>query len=174
MKNWLKWIIFILGIGLAVYLIKTNILNTIIPELGSFGILGILISGFFFAYGFTAAPATISLIYFTNSFNFLIISFIGAIGTMLGDFLFFSIIKNDLPDEIERFLQKSFVKKLKKSKFRHFIPVIAAFFIASPLPDEIGISLLGITKYDNKKFMIISFILNFIGILIITGIASLF
>jgi len=44
------------------------------------------------------------------------------------------------------------------------LPALAAAVIASPLPDEIGISLLASQKMESKKFLPISFTLNFLGI----------
>ena len=173
MKNWKKWMLFITSIVITVYLIATGLLEQIISSLGEFGIIGTLISGMFFGYGFTAIPATASLIFFTKTINFIVIAFIGAIGTMIGDLLIFHLFKDSLPDEIENLVNRSVIEKLQKSKAKWLVPGIAAFFIASPLPDEIGVALLGMTKYDGNKFMLVTFTLNFIGLLIITGIAAL-
>lgn len=147
-------------------------LRELIAFSGNFGIIGIFISGIFFGYSFTTVPATASLIYFTEFYNPIIIALIGATGTMIGDLFIFRYFKKQLPDEIKGFLRKSKMQKLKKTRFYWLIPAIAGFIIASPLPDEIGVSLLGVYKFDTGKFMIISFILNFIGILIITCISS--
>ncbi len=173
MKNHKKWIILILSITIAFYLFFSGTLIKLIEAMGNFGIIGILISGILFGYAFTAAPATASLISFTNYYNPLIISLIGATGTMIGDLLIFNFFKKGLPEEIETIIKKTKIEKIKKSKFKWLIPGISGFIIASPLPDEIGISLLGVTKFDTTKFMILAFSLNFIGILIITTIAWL-
>jgi uncharacterized membrane protein YdjX (TVP38/TMEM64 family) len=45
---------------------------------------------------------------------------------------------------------------------------MAGFFIASPLPDEIGVSLLaGFTRIEEKKFALVSFALNTLGIIVL-------
>lgn len=170
MKNFQKWLLFISIIILTIILIITGKLKELIALSGDFGIIGIFVSGIFFGYGFTSAPATASLIYFTELYNPIIISLIGATGTMVGDLFIFKYLKKQLPKEIEGFLRKSRIQKLKKTRLHWLTPAIAGFIIASPLPDEIGVSLLGIYKFDTNKFMTLSFILNFIGILIITGI----
>lgn len=171
MNNFQKWVLFTGSILITIILIITGKFHELTTLSGNFGIIGILISGIFFGYSFTVIPATASLIYFTYSFNPIIIAFIGAMGTMIGDLIIFNYFKNNLPDEIENLIKKSKIAKLKKTKFRWLIPAIAGFIIASPLPDEIGVSLLGTYKFDTNKFMLLSFILNFIGILIITGIS---
>ena len=173
MKNFQKWILLISSVALAFYLFYSGVLADLIKATGNFGIIGVLISGILFGYAFTAAPATASLISFTNYYNPLIISLIGATGTMIGDLIIFHFFKKGLPNEIENLIKKSKIEKLRKSKTRWLIPGIAGFIIASPLPDEVGISLLGITKFSTRKFMFLAFILNFIGILIITSIAWL-
>ncbi len=173
MKNHQKWILLVLSIIIAFYLFFSGLLTKLIGLMGNFGIIGILISGILFGYAFTAAPATASLISFTNYYNPLIVSFIGAIGTMLGDLLIFNFFKKGLPKEIETIIKKTKIEKIKKSKFKWLIPGIAGFIIASPLPDEIGVSLLGVTKFKTTTFMLLAFTLNFIGILILTTIAWL-
>ena len=173
MKNFQRWILLISSIFFAFYLFYSGVLVDIINALGNFGVIGILISGILFVYSFTVAPATASLISFTNYYNPLLISFIGAIGTMFGDLIIFHFFKKTLPDEIENIINKTKIHKIKKSKFKWLIPGIAGFIIASPFPDEIGVSLLGATKFNTKTFMLLAFILNFIGLLIITTIAWL-
>jgi len=52
-----------------------------------------------------------------------------------------------------------------------FLYIIAAILIASPLPDEAGITILaGLTKIKAYAVAIISIILNTIGILILLSI----
>ncbi len=173
MKNFQKWILLITSIFFAFYLYFSGILEDLVSRADSFGIIGVLISGMFFGYAFTTAPATASLISYTNYFNPLIVSFIGAIGTMIGDLIIFNFFKKGLPKEMKTLIKKTKIYKLKNSKLKWLIPGIAGFIIASPFPDEVGISLLGITKWDTNKFMLLAFILNFIGLLIITTIAWL-
>jgi len=172
-KTILKTIIIILSIIFGVYIIASGQIKEITSSLGEVGIFGVFIAGALYGYALTAAPAVAALIVFTNSYNPLIIAFIGAIGTMAGDYLIFHIIRDKLPKKSEKLFKLIGVKKLrelKKSKYSWLLPLITGIIIASPLPDEVGVSLLGITHYNLEKFLLLSFILNFIGILIITGI----
>ena len=172
MQNHQKWILLIGSIAITTYLIYSRLLDHFIEALGSYGIIGVFISGLFFGYAFTVIPATTAIIYLSSSINPLLVSFVGALGTMIGDLILFKYIKNALPDEIEHISQKR-IRKIKKSKFKWLIPGIASLIIASPFPDELGITLLGAIKFKTSTFMLISFILNFIGLLIITGFVSL-
>ncbi|MDO8658949.1 MAG: hypothetical protein Q7K55_09495, partial [Candidatus Levybacteria bacterium] len=56
--------------------------------------------------------------------------------------------------------------------FSWTLPVIGAIIIASPLPDEIGVSLISISKMKTYRFLLLSFILNSIGIFSIVSISS--
>lgn len=157
-------------------MIVSGRVHEFIYSLGSKGLIGIYISGIFYEYAVTAAPATASLILFTKTVNPFLISLIGALGTVTGDYIIFYIIKNKISKKTEKFIDSmgvKWIKKLKNTKYSFLFPLIVGIIIASPLPDEIGISLLGITHYDSKKFILLSFVLNFLGLLIITGAASL-
>jgi len=168
-----RWILIILSILLAFYLYFSGLIQNFISSLGQFQIIGVLIAGALFGYAFTAAPATASLISFTNTINPLIVAFVGATGTMIGDLVIFHFFKRGLPKEVKTIFKKSKIEKIKRSKWKWVIPGIAGFIIASPLPDEVGIALLGVTHFDTNSFMLLAFVLNFIGLLIITTTAWL-
>lgn len=95
-------------------------------------------------------------------------------------------MKNRLIFELEAFVRDeikldigSYLRKvydvLQQSKFGKFIivPTIASLVIASPLPDEVGIAMLASFKLDDRFFVIISLVLNFLGIAAILGILKL-
>ena len=51
---------------------------------------------------------------------------------------------------------------------KYFVPVLAGFIIASPLPDEIGVIMLaGLTKIKIGILVVLSLILNTLGILVL-------
>lgn len=56
--------------------------------------------------------------------------------------------------------------------FRWSIAFLGALVIASPLPDELGLMMLGFSKIKTSFFVPISFLLNFLGILVIGLIAK--
>jgi hypothetical protein len=57
--------------------------------------------------------------------------------------------------------------------FGWLAPVVGALVIASPLPDELGITLLGIARLRNWQFVVLSFIFNFAGIFAIVSLHEL-
>jgi hypothetical protein len=58
------------------------------------------------------------------------------------------------------------------TRFCHWLPLfVGGIILASPLPDEVGVSILGVAKMRPSRFMLMSFFFNSIGILVIGLIA---
>jgi uncharacterized membrane protein YdjX (TVP38/TMEM64 family) len=106
------------------------------------------------------------------------IGIIAGLGAVFGDFVIFRFVKDSLSKEVQSIYDhidgKHHIRRVFHSKyFSWSIPVIGAIIIASPLPDEIGVSLMGISKMRAYKFLVISFILNAIGIFLIVSASRL-
>ena len=125
-----------------------------------------------YAYGFTAAPATSAILIASKNQSVEIAAIIGGLGALVGDLFIFKLIRVSLKDEIEKLCKEKIIVRTKEKLplffKKYFLPIVACIIIASPLPDEIGVSLLsGATKISTKTFSFISYILNTIGILVI-------
>lgn len=175
-KIWeLEWkyhnlILFFISIIIAYYLLKSEYLKSMILKFGSLSYFGVLVAGIFYTYGLTTVPASALIYMLGKTLNPFIIAFIGALGSMIGDFLIFAYVKYALVTEIKMLMSELHLRipKILRSKFIYKIaPLIAGLIIASPLPDEIGVALMGIVEYKTKHFLLYSYLLNFIGILII-------
>ena len=140
--------------------------------------LGVFLAGVFFAYSFTAAPATAILLILAKEQNILLTGFIAGFGALLGDLVIFRFIRHSFADEIKKLSKEKTLNSIN-NKFpnvlkKYLIPVLACFIIASPLPDEIGVSLLATSRFISTKiFSIISYTLNTAGIFIILIIGNL-
>lgn len=138
----------------------------------SLGYFGTFLTGVFFSYGFTAAPATAILLILAKEQNILLTGFIAGFGALIGDLLIFTFVRASFADEIEK-LSKGGVLNHIHNKIpavfkKYLVAVIAGFIIASPLPDEIGVSLLAAsTNISAKMFFVISYALNTLGIFVI-------
>ena len=141
------------------------------------GYFGTFIIGMLFAYGFTAAPATAILLILSKEQNLLVAGIIAGFGALLADLLIFKFIRSSFRDEInilskEKIVQK-FTNHTHSSFKKYLLPIFAGFIIASPLPDEIGVTLLAsVSSISPKIFSILSYTLNTSGILIILVIGS--
>ncbi|MEM4347147.1 MAG: hypothetical protein QW802_00985 [Candidatus Altiarchaeota archaeon] len=143
----------------------------------SLGYIGAFISGVLFTYGFTAAPATAILLILSKEQNIFLAGIIAGFGSLVGDLIIFSMIRYSFADEIEKLSRErgliAIHKKISEktpSLFRRYLgkyitTILAGFIIASPLPDEIGVSLLASSRVISiKKFSLISYFLNTAGI----------
>jgi len=54
-------------------------------------------------------------------------------------------------------------RRLEKPHTKWILVLAGAIFISSPLPDEIGLALMGISRYNRGKILTICFALNFAG-----------
>lgn len=136
----------------------------------SLGYSGTFVAGILFVYGFTAAPATAIFLILAPHQNIYLASLIGGLGALTGDLFIFSFIRLSFVDEIRKLSKERIVKyfngRLPGRLKEYLLPVVAGFVIASPLPDEIGVTMLAASKIITLKiFSIISYTLNTLGIL---------
>ena len=144
----------------------------------SMGYFGTFLAGALFAYGFTAAPATAILLILAKEQNIFLAGLIGGFGALVGDLIIFRFVRYSLADEIAKLSKEKitlYISHKTPNLFKKYlIPVIAGFVIASPLPDEIGISMLAVTKNISMKiFSVISYMLNTAGIFVILAIGNI-
>lgn len=138
----------------------------------SLGFLGTFLTGILFTYGFTAAPATAIFLILAKEQNILLAGLIGGLGALLGDLFIFNFIRHSFKDEVRKLNREKvivYINHKTPSLFkRYFLPLAAGFIIASPLPDEIGVTMLATIKsISTKIFSILSYLLNTAGIFII-------
>jgi hypothetical protein len=148
-------------------------LNNSIPD--SFielGYLGIFISGILYVFSFTAPIATALILIFSANKNIILLGLIAGIGSLIGDILIFHFIRISFVDEINELTNHKFLiftlKKIPKRYQKYLAYALGAFFIATPLPDEIGVTILASSKEVKlSNFGIVSYILNTGGIFLI-------
>ena len=167
----------VIGILVALILSKYEPLQTFLFSLGEFGYIGAFFAGILFVSTFTAATSALILLILAERLSPIELGLIAGLGAVVGDLTIFHIFKDGLFDEItdiyNRFGGKRMSRILNVKAFRWMLPVIGAIIVASPLPDEIGISLLGFSKMSTTRFIVLSYILNSLGIFIIVS-ASVF
>ncbi len=166
---------FLVSVVVAVFLAENQTFHNWFLELGELEYLGVFLSGMLFVSSFTVAASTVLIVILSENIHPLAIGIIGGAGALLGDLLIYKFLKNHLFQELTTFFGKegtSYIRSVIHSKYVAWtLPIIGIFIIASPLPDELGISLLGLSKISQTKFMLISFISNAFGILAIASVA---
>lgn len=156
----------------AIILVKSGIIVQILSAAGYAKYIGSFIAGIFFTSAFTTAPATAAFVELSGFNSIIIMALLGGLGALFGDLIIFRFVKDRFAEDIKYLLSLSGWRRLDfiifhRRLFRWILVFLGALIIASPLPDEIGIAILGISKIKNRNFVIVSYLLNTLGILII-------
>jgi hypothetical protein len=157
-----------IGIFLAILLSKTGILDLVINNFINHYVLASFVAGVFFTSAFTIAPASVALVHIAEYAPLNWIAVWGALGAVCGDLILFFFIRDRFTEDLKRAIKPSTLKYIVKSFHFGFLkwlsPIIGALIIASPLPDEFGITLLGISKIRLSFLIPIAFVMNILGI----------
>ncbi len=176
-RRWYQYtnlLLIFCGILLSITLSKFEFFHDFLIHLGNLGYFGAFIAGMLFVSMFTVSTGALILIFLTEYLNPFEIAILAAFGGVVGDLIILRFIKTKLADELEDLYdifdkRKHLLKLLRTKYFRWSLPVIGAILMASPLPDELGIGIMGISKMNPLYFSLISFALNFLGILAVVG-----
>ncbi len=179
MTYWKQWkyknlTLFFISILFAIFLSQFEGFHAFLLHLGNLGYLGAFLAGALFVSTFTVATGAVILLVLAERLSPIEIGIIAGLGAVVGDFTIFRFIKNNLTEELKNIYDHidgnhHFTKLLHSKYFGWTLPVIGAIIIASPFPDEIGVSLMGISKMKTYQFLLISFILNAIGIFLVVS-----
>lgn len=160
----------------AVYIAESGIIHDLVYNFPANNYLASFFAGIFFTSIFTTAPSIVILGELAKEGSIISVAMFGAIGAVVGDYIIFRFFKDRFAEDIRELFSCKFRRKvsliLQKKIFRFITPVIGAFIIASPFPDEFGIMLLSISKIKSTLFLPISYTFNYIGIILIGYIAS--
>lgn len=172
-----KDLIFILiGVALAIFMVKSGILDIIIGWIGA-GPVSSFIAGIFFTSAFTMAPSSVALASISTYSSFWTVAVWGALGALCGDLVLFFFIKDRFANDLINSLKPSLVKHVMQSLHLGFIkwlsPLLGGIIIASPFPDEFGITLMGMTKVRLIVLIPVSFVMNALSIYALIWFASL-
>lgn len=147
----------LVSVLLAVAVSKIDAVRQFLTGLGNFGYASAFIAGGLFVSTFTVAAGAIILFFLAETFTPWEIGLIAGLGAVAGDLTIFKFVKNGLAGEIADIYNhidaKHHLKKLFHSKyFSWTLPVVGALIIASPLPDELGVTLMGISRLNTFQF----------------------
>ena len=170
-------VLVIFSVFMAIILSKTGIFQDLITTTQEIRFIGSFIAGIFFVSVFTAAPATVALGEIARANSVIAVAILGGLGALIGDLIIFRFVKDRVFEHFSYLIKVSKTERIvsifKLKLFRWISPLIGALIIASPLPDEIGVAMLGLSKMKNSYFILLSFVLNSAGILIIGLIAKI-
>lgn len=138
---------------------------------------GSFFAGLFFTSVFTTAPAMVTLGQIAAANSLYATAFLGALGAATGDLIIFRFFRDRFGRHVMELLRHQGAGKRLRALlhlrfFRWFLLMLGGLIIASPLPDELGISFLGLSRSRGTTFLLISFLANFLGILAIGLVAK--
>lgn len=175
-QKWKHWHfkntgLLILSLILLIIFADTSFVKNFISWIGNLGYLGAFLAGMFFVSTFTVAPSMVLLFYLAETLNPFGIALAAGLGGMSGDYLIFRFLKDRVFDELKPVFINHGGKPLRKlfqtPYFGWAVPLLGAAIIASPIPDEVGIGLLGLSKIKTWQFVGLTFLLDAIGIFLI-------
>lgn len=178
---WKRWpykntTFLILSLISFFFFIETSVIQNFIKLIGDLGYVGSFISGILFVSTFTVVPASVILFDIAKILNPYLVAISAGIGGVIGDYILFRYLQDRIFDELKplfkRHGQSVFDIIFSTPFFAWIIPIVGAIIIASPFPDEVGISLMGLSRIKKWQFLLVTFFLNSIGIFIIITIAG--
>ncbi len=169
--------IIVLSIIVAILLIKTGTIEEILKQTRDVWFLDSFIAGMFFTSVFTTAPAIVALGMIAQaSQSVLLVAIFGGLGALCGDLIIFRFMRDRLGRNIMHLINNSGNGRLRSivhlKSFRWLTFFLGALVIASPLPDELGLTMMGFSKTKTSLLIPVSFIFNFLGILVIGLVAK--
>jgi hypothetical protein len=170
-------IIIAIGILIAFILSKLGVIDALVYSLRNYTALASFVAGVFFTSTFTIAPASVAIVHIASYSPIHVVAIWGALGAMLGDLVLFFFIRDRFAEDLKHAINMKKVRHFFHSFHFGFLkwlgPVLGALIIASPLPDEFGISLLGMSKIKTTVLLPVSYVMNFLGIYLIVAFANL-
>jgi uncharacterized membrane protein YpjA len=163
--------LFLLLLGVGILGEAYGFFHALARLAGELRVGGIFVSGMFTASLFTAPAGFFMLYEMTDMFSLLSLSIFGGLGAMVSDYYILRFLKHGLWAEWRLLAGKYFKLEMGKifkiRAIRWLMPIIGAIFIILPLPDEIGIGLMGIGNMPKYRFLFLVFCLNTLGIYVL-------
>ncbi|CAN5689366.1 hypothetical protein BH11PAT2_BH11PAT2_04320 [soil metagenome] len=176
----LEWdvVVLIASIMLAYVIVRSGFLSQLLTYSQGLELIVAFIAGIFFTSMFTVGAAAAVLVKIGGPDMVLLVSLVGAFGAVCGDMLLFLFIRDTVMQDLKTVLKTSSYRRIiyyfHGGVFRWLGPIVGALIIASPLPDELGLTLMGMSKVKSMYMIPVTFIMNFFGIWAVLSIANAF
>jgi hypothetical protein len=166
------------SIIVAILFVKVGLIDSFIEVTSGSKAFSSFLAGAFFTSIFTVAPAGVALIAISSSFSPVFVAFFGAFGGTLIDMLIISFVRADISKDFDGLTRLTFRHHLIKAFHFGFLKwvafIIGIFLVATPLPDEPGLIMIGLSKVRPHFLPLVFFLAHFLGILALVSIARVF
>lgn len=168
-------ILVALSVLAAIVLVESSLLEGFVRATSEVRLLQIFLSGALFTSLFTI-PLSVALLGELALIEPIwYVASVGALGALSGDLILFLFLRDRVRKNVAvlRTVKKwKRIFPLFRSRIFHWIiPFIGALIIASPLPDELGLALMGFSNIRLSLLVPISLSMNFLGIYLV-GLAA--
>lgn len=175
-------VIFILASLVTIFLYQAGALHNFFSLIKPVYLLPEFLTGMLYTTFLTSPIAVVFLVLLSVDNDPLVIAIVGGLGSVFVDLFLLKIIRNFYKKVSRKIFgnssnseAKRITKTIKRSLGGVLNPVVivlGSIIIASPLPDELGLAILGLSSLSSAKIVFISFAFNALGIYTISLIAK--
>lgn len=162
---------------LAYVLYQMGLFDILPQYLHGHGYISMFLGGLLFSFGFTTPFAIAIFIAMADEVNPVLGALAAGFGAVLSDITIFEFIRFSFLDELHKLRTTAVFRWMSEKLHHESVPErirqyilwsVAGIVIASPLPDEIGVTLLsGVTEIKPRPFAVACFTCNTVGIFIL-------
>lgn len=173
MELMVKTVLFLVSLSLAFYLARSDYpqllidKELLIDKVLPFKLIGAAVAGVMYTSFLTAPLSVVALYLLSQRVDPVLLGLVAGAGAMLGDILivqFFRQVLRGFSAARHTSLFKWIKKEFKALHLDILAILLGVIIVASPFPDELGLILLGASKLSLGKLMILTYILNTVGI----------
>ena len=161
------WIL-IGSVLLSIWLAKSHIIGALIAHAAQFEEISSFVAGIFFTSILSTVPAIVALGELGQHVAPWKVALIGAAGAVCGDVLLFRFLHSPLANYIIRIAFNPRLRRigvaLERSALWWIVPLLGAAIVASPLPDELGLLMMGLSGMRFWSFIALAYTMNTVGI----------
>jgi len=127
-------------------------------------VLYTFLAGAMYSFSFTAGLAVLLFSEMSITQEMLFpLALIAAFGGLLADMLIFRFVKDVILHELGDHAKKLIARATKTKVAKVSVGVLGAAVIASPFPDEIGLTLMGVSKIKFWELVVLTYALDTLG-----------
>jgi hypothetical protein len=156
----------IIAVVSFVTLLDSALLAAIFNSIEDLEYVGGFIAGLLSASFFTAIPALVLVIDLANQLDPLTLAMMVGLGNAVGDMILLLFFEEQVFGELKPIFKRlHLVKRYKRlRRGRATLSLLGGIvFIVTPLPDEVGLGLLGISHFPKPVILVICWGLNTLG-----------
>jgi hypothetical protein len=162
-------LVVLAGLLAAALLYLSGAAHALVSSFAGLGYFGALLAGFFFSSGLTTPTALLVLAELSLQHPPGLVALLAAFGATVADFWLFRLFKAASPDTLR--LTRAVTRRLRRSRnslLYRATPLLAGLVMASPLPDELALALYGVEDYEERGFLVFTFLFKLLGVLAVS------